>query len=492
MKPSFHHKTVVQLLAFPALCAALLSLLTGCDRVDPPPATMDVATTVTPIQQEPGDLLGGVKKAVCYSGFRSGQHPDRGDGAVNPSDEEVLEDLQILSRNGNFRLIRLYDSQVNSEAVLRLIKANDLDIKVVLGAWLDAEINNPACPWHPQPYPDEVLEANQRKNAEEIDRAIRLANEYPDIVVAVAVGNEALVSWNDHMVPVDSVIRYVRQVKQSIAQPVTVADNYDWWAKHGADLAREVDFVSVHIYPVWEGKDIDEAMAFGTANMQAVRNALPDSQLVITEAGWATVASEFGPRASEARQQRYYHDLFDWTGKMNITTFFFEAFDESWKGDPNNPLRRGKALGAVHRGARAQVGDAGPVSGSRARRERPIERIQKNCGHQGSGFTRSRMGGDRPDQSAEGPGWWSADIFVRAKACTPRASGQECPRSWPGNQNDSVQPRTHEPHERNTEEQQAGGGNLRSADARHHLVCCPPSDKLAFVPSFRVFCVFRG
>ena len=22
---------------------------------------------------------------------------------------------------------------------------------------------------------------------------------------------------------------------------------------------------------------------------------------------------------------------------MNITTFFFEAFDESWKGDPNNP-----------------------------------------------------------------------------------------------------------------------------------------------------------
>jgi hypothetical protein len=38
-------------------------------------------------------------------------------------------------------------------------------------------------------------------------------------------------------------------------------------------------------------------------------------------------------------------------------------------------------------------------------------------------------GGDRPDQNAEGPGLWSADISVRAKACTPRASGQECPRS---------------------------------------------------------------
>ena len=30
-------------------------------------------------------LLAGVSEAVCYSGFRTGQHPDRGDGAVNPS-----------------------------------------------------------------------------------------------------------------------------------------------------------------------------------------------------------------------------------------------------------------------------------------------------------------------------------------------------------------------------------------------------------------------
>jgi exo-beta-1,3-glucanase (GH17 family) len=337
MKPILHQKTAVQMFAFPALCAAVLSLLTACVGVAPSPATTEAVSTVTPIQQEPGDLLCGVKRAVCYSGFRSGQHPDRGDGAINPSDEEVLEDLKILSRNSNFRLIRLYDSQVNSEAVLRLIQAHDLDIKVMLGAWLDAEINNPGCPWNPQPYPDEVLEANQRKNGQEIDRAIRLARAYPDIVVAVAVGNEALVSWNDHMVRVESVIQYVRRVKKAISQPVTVADNCDWWAKHGADLAREVDFVSVHIYPVWEGQDIGEAMAFGTANMQAVRDALPDSQLVITEAGWATVASEFGPRASEAKQQRYYHDLFDWTGQMNITTFFFEAFDESWKGEPGNP-----------------------------------------------------------------------------------------------------------------------------------------------------------
>ena len=298
-----------------------------------------------PLRQQQSDLLDGQVRAVCYSGFRAGQHPDRGDGAVNPSDAEILEDLRILVRDTPFRLIRLYDSQQNSEAVLRLIKKHDLPITVMLGAWLSAEISNPNCPWMPEPYPDEELAANKLANADEIGRAIRLANTYPDIVTSVAVGNEALVIWNDHMVPLEDVIAYVRTVKAAIDQPVTVADNYDWWATEGAPLAAELDFVSVHIYPVWEGRDIDQGLSYGIENMQRVRNALPDARLVITEAGWATTASEFGDRASEEKQTRYYRELFGWAEDMNITTFFFEAFDESWKGDPNNPIGAEKHWG---------------------------------------------------------------------------------------------------------------------------------------------------
>ncbi|MGB6222818.1 glycosyl hydrolase family 17 protein [Haloferula sp.] len=305
----------------------------------------NAVSTPAPIQQSKADLLAGIQRAICYSGFRKGQHPDRGNGAVNPSSDEILEDLRIIHDDAGFKLIRLYDSQVNSETVLRLIKANDLDLKVLLGAWLDAEVNNPGCPWQTEPYTEEKLAANLIANRQEVDRAIRLANDYKDIVVAVAVGNEALVEWNDHMVPVDSIIRYVERVKQAVEQPVTVADNYDWWAKHGGKLAEKVDFVSIHIYPVWEQKDIDEAMSYSIANVQAVRNALPNSQIVITEAGWATTASEFGERASEAKQTAYFDDLFSWTKQMNITTFFFEAFDEDWKGDPSNPLGAEKHWG---------------------------------------------------------------------------------------------------------------------------------------------------
>lgn len=296
------------------------------------------------LRQESKHLIAGEVRAICYSGFRKGQHPDRGSGAVNPSDGEILEDLHILTRHG-FRLIRLYDSQENSAAVLRLIEIHKLPIKVLLGAWLDAEVDNPGCPWRTAPHPQEFLAANQIKNREELARAIALTLRYPKIVVAVAVGNEALVSWNDHMVPVESVLSYVRQMKLAVNVPVTVADNYDWWAKHGVALAREVHFVSVHIYPQWENKDVEDAISYGIANMEAVRKALPESHLVITEAGWATTSSEFGTRASEAKQQRYFHELFEWAAEMKITTFFFEAFDESWKGDPNDPLGAEKHWG---------------------------------------------------------------------------------------------------------------------------------------------------
>lgn len=296
---------------------------------------------VVPIQQKTSDLLSRIQKAVCYSGFRTGQGP----GQVNPSKKEILEDLQILTRNGNFGLIRTYDAKANTETVLRLIQSHELRLKVMVGAWLTAEVTNTNCPWLKTPHPKKVLEANKAENAKEVQSAIRLATKYPDIVVAVAVGNECLVDWNDHLVPVESVIGYVRTVKRSISQPVTVADNYKWWADHGAALAKEVDFASIHTYAQWDGKDIEEAMAYTIANLQEVRNALPRSRLAITEAGWATVASEFGTRASEEKQRRYFHDLYEWTSKMNITTFFFEAFDEDWKGSPQDPLGAEKHWG---------------------------------------------------------------------------------------------------------------------------------------------------
>ena len=297
------------------------------------------------VVQLPDALLAGEVMAVAYSGFREGQHPDRGEGAVNPSEADILEDLEILLAHG-FNLIRLYDSNDNSRSTLELIKRHDLPIKVLLGAWLEAEFSNhEGCPWLDEPIPDAELVANTLDNSDELRRAIKLANEFSEIIVAVNVGNEALVEWNDHMVPLEKVITYVRRVKAAVLQPVTVADNYEWWIRDGAELAAEVDFLGVHTYPVWEDKTINEALAYTNENIENVRAALPDTPIVILEAGWATAATEFGERASEVDQTRYFRELRKWAEVTNTTVFFFEAFDEPWKGDEHDVLGAEKHWG---------------------------------------------------------------------------------------------------------------------------------------------------
>lgn len=320
----------------------VLTLLAACNSL-----TEETALSGTPdsAKQSVDALLSGEVMAVAYSGFREGQHPGRGDGAVNPSSEEILEDLQILVDH-DFKLIRLYDAGKNSTTTLELIRQHKLPIKVLLGLWLEAEFSNhEGCEWLDEPIPQSELDTNGVSNKAELQRGIALANQFPDIVVAVNVGNEALVSWNDHMVPLDTVIAYVRVVKSTIQQPVTVADNYEWWIQDGASLAAELDFIGVHTYPAWEGKTIDEALAYTIENIERVLAALPDKPVVILEAGWATEAIEFGDRASEANQQRYYAEILEWATASNISVFFFEAFDEPWKGDPNVPLGAEKHWG---------------------------------------------------------------------------------------------------------------------------------------------------
>ncbi len=290
-------------------------------------------------------LLANTVQAVAYSGYRKGQHPDRGKGAIEPSQAEILEDLKLLSFQNHFGLIRLYDSGPLAQRTLSLIKEHQLPIRVMLGMWLQAELSNHEnCSWLDKPIPESELAKNRLANAAEIRRGIELALKYPQIVIAVNVGNEAIVRWNDHLVPAAKVIEYVKQVKAAVSQPVTVADNYVVWKEH-PELGQAVDFAAIHSYPLWEGIDIAEAIARTERDMLEVHQANPGLPLAIGEAGWASVASEFGPRASQEKQAQYYAALMAWAKYHHITVFFFEAFDEPWKGNEQNPLGAEKHWG---------------------------------------------------------------------------------------------------------------------------------------------------
>lgn len=279
--------------------------------------------------------------AICYSGYRQAQSPRTGD---YPSYEQVAEDLHILSKNWDY--LRLYDASRHAEIVLDVIEREGHDFKVMLGVDFGAELSNPNCPWDAD-FSEATLSANRRHNDAQVDEAIVLANRYPDIVFSIGVGNEAAVEWTDHLVPVDRLIEAVRKTRRAVEQPVTTCDNYVPWTNTLEPLAAEVDFISVHTYPVWEFQPIEDALEYSQENYYAVAGRYPGKQVVITEAGWTTASNGRGiepVNASEELQARYYRELLAWTTREQILTFVFEAFDEPWKGSPD-PLEPEKHWG---------------------------------------------------------------------------------------------------------------------------------------------------
>lgn len=275
-------------------------------------------------------------RAICYSGFRRGQNPGAG---IFPSQEEILEDLRILEKDWQY--IRLYDVDIHGERVLKVIHQHGLDLKVLLGICLGAEVSNPNCPWGAD-FSELRLAANKEENQRQIEKLATLANDYADIVIALSAGNEATVEWNDHMVPVERVVHYADYLKNHAAQPVTFCENYVPWQGKLDPLAEKVDIISIHTYPLWEYKSIEEALAYTEQNYLSVKRRFPDKQVIITEAGWATGSNGRGmppQNASQENQERYCQQLLAWADEKQIPVFLFEAFDEDWKGsdDPMEP-----------------------------------------------------------------------------------------------------------------------------------------------------------
>ncbi len=280
-------------------------------------------------------------RAICYSGFRQGQNP----GGVYPAYEEVKEDLLLL--HGHWKYLRLFDCDQHAETVLEVISKEKLDFRLMLGAYINAEMNNFNCPWNGGVYSEERLEINRVQNQNRINKLIKTANQHPDIIFSVSVGNEACVEWTDHYVPESRVLNFVRQVKAKIKQPVTFCENYVPWLVKLEKLAAEVDFISIHTYPVWEYKHINEALDYTKENYNSVAKKYPDKPVVITEAGWATSSNGRGinpENVNEEYQKVYFEKLMDWLEKEGILAFFFEAFDETWKGSPE-PLEPEKHWG---------------------------------------------------------------------------------------------------------------------------------------------------
>jgi exo-beta-1,3-glucanase (GH17 family) len=255
-----------------------------------------------------------IGNAVCYGPHRDGQSPD----APGPSQAELREDLTLMLPH--WSLLRVYGSRGPAEDLLEIIDSDSLPMKVVLGVWI---------------APDDAS-----NNAAEVAAAIRLANNYPGIVVAVSVGNETQVSWSAHRSSLDQLINHVRTVRAGVSVPVSVADDFAWWSKpESRRLAAEIDFLMVHAHPMWNGLMLGESLSWLQECIADVAALHPDQLLVVAETGWATSVHDKGEQAElihgqpgEAQQAEYYQQVRQWAHDTQTSVFFFEAFNENWKG----------------------------------------------------------------------------------------------------------------------------------------------------------------
>lgn len=321
------------------------------------------------------DILGNPDYlAISYGGYRHKDH------SIEPTIDELKEDMKIMSVMG-IKILRTYKVHLPHAAnVLKAIselKEEDtsFEMYVMLGAWINCK--NAFTDLEPDHFQE------SEANAGEIDKAVALANQYPDIVKIIAVGNEAMVKWAESYYVQPSVIlkwvEHLQDLKESgkLSKDlwVTSSDNFASWGGGDSEyhvedlnkLIKAVDYISVHTYPMhdthynpdfWgvpesemqlsEVEKIDAAMgraeSYAMTQFQSVERYMKslgvDKPIHIGETGWATVSNgHYGPNGSKAideyKEALYYQAMRAWTNKERISCFYFQAFNEPWKDADN-------------------------------------------------------------------------------------------------------------------------------------------------------------
>ena len=333
------------------------------------------------------DIIGNPKyQAICYGGFREKTRD------IEPTIAQLKEDLQLLFAM-NIKVLRTYNVH-NKEVSNLLIAIRELkkenpsfEMYVMLGAWIDCK--NAWTSLTP------IHNIESDRNAIEIAEAVRLSNEYPDIIKIIAVGNEAMVKWATAYYVEPAIIlkwvNYLQKLKKEQKLPsdlwITSSDNFASWGGgdkeyHVEDLnqlIKVVDYISMHTYPMhdthyhpvfWgvlpneqqmsEKEKIDLAMErardYAISQYKGVVTYMKslgvNKPVHIGETGWATMCNDhYGNSGSKATDEYksavYYKLMRDWTNKEGISLFHFEAFDEQWK-DSGNTLGSENHFGLIN------------------------------------------------------------------------------------------------------------------------------------------------
>ena len=255
----------------------------------------------------PGDWHGQIS-GFAYSGFQRYQNPFNHDF---PSDDQIEDDLKLLGRYTS--RIATY-SMLENPQVTRLAEKQGL--KVMAGAQILKGLDG---------------------NEKEIDALIAQARRYPGTIDRVIVGNEVL--FRNDQTP-EQMMAYADRVRAALHQPVSIAEPDFIWLKY-PELADHVDFITIHLFPFWNGVTVtggeegkSDAVEQAVGAYEAIQHRFPNKHIVVGEIGWPSN----GDRQKQSYPSISNEAIFDrvWLNKakaLNIDYYLFEAFDQPWKED---------------------------------------------------------------------------------------------------------------------------------------------------------------
>ena len=276
-----------------------------------------------------------IKRGINYdpahsSGFTEAQKANNLEGMKN----EIIKDLEIIKRNG-FNDIKTFFSSFSTidgkETFTIAELACPRDLHLTLGVFeFDPEHNNCAS------WCETATEI-------QVQKAIESAQNFPDCIKAIAVGNEDIYNYNFTQPKREMqkrIAKDIATIKQQLGNSNTLvgsAQQDGAWLKLINDdpnkIISKLDFVGVNIYPFWSSHKPSEQESheeFTTRYSAIVSHPqLNGKKIIVTEEGWPSKSdSGQNPNASIESQKNYYNW---WTGRANsdsFDSFYFSIFDK--------------------------------------------------------------------------------------------------------------------------------------------------------------------
>ncbi|PPD34514.1 MAG: exo-beta-1,3-glucanase [Methylomonas sp.] len=254
------------------------------------------------------DVPSGKLMSLSFAPFREGYSPLE---ETFPLPEHIDEDLRLLADKTH--TIRTYASLGGLEPAPAL--ARKYGLSVIQGGWLGYG------------YMD---------NKKEMDALIKSANENPDVVKRVIVGNEVLLRGD---MDVDRLIGYIRQVKSAVKQPVSYADVWSMYMKY-PQLIKEVDFITIHILPYWEDEPV--SVEHASEHLEKIvkqvedeaRGLAPGKPILIGESGWPSAGRQRGMAIpGVVNEAKFIRDMIQVVNRHGFDYNIVEAFNQPWKSN---------------------------------------------------------------------------------------------------------------------------------------------------------------